>query len=148
MEDKYRALIFSAVRGDGTACQSCGSNNKVPTSENDGIDTCARVYAQGYAGCPIVERTVVDVYNFKPPAITAPHVGMVDPLADVPLNNLFFVGVEGSGALRLIKNPAILSRVDAVNLAAWLLILADHHRHLDSFGKLIDRIMESDGVDG
>jgi len=58
---EFRKLIFDAVRGDRAACSQCKHN------DGDGMP-CNLVEVPGlepeYGKCPVVERTIVNAYNF------------------------------------------------------------------------------------
>lgn len=62
MFDRYRKMIFDAIRSDRAACSQC----KHDAGEDAG---CGAVHNDTgdnqYANCPVVERAVVNAYNFR-----------------------------------------------------------------------------------
>jgi hypothetical protein len=53
--------------------------------------------------------------------------------------NKFFVGMRGD-QIQIMKSPAVLSKADALNLAGWLVALADFSPDHAEFHALLKEI--------
>lgn len=51
--------------------------------------------------------------------------------------NKFMIGVQGESLIPMMPLPRKLSKADALNLAAWLVALADED---DQFAALLERV--------
>lgn len=60
-------------------------------------------------------------------------------IEDLDAANHFFVGVQGDKIVTL-RGSLRLSRDEALNLAAWLVVLADRD---DEFGLLLEKVQNS-----
>lgn len=59
------------------------------------------------------------------------------PETDIDTTNKFMVSLHGDGIVMLRRPASQLSKAEALNLAAWLVALADRH---DSFPALLEAV--------
>lgn len=60
-------------------------------------------------------------------------------LDTIDASNKFFVGVQGDNIV-ILRPCQQMSKADAINLAAWLVCLADTN---DSFGLVIEKVQST-----
>lgn len=63
----------------------------------------------------------------------------MNTMENLDASNKFFVGVQGDQIVIMNCTPRI-TKADALNLAAWLVVLADSD---DSFGLMLEKVQNS-----
>jgi hypothetical protein len=57
--------------------------------------------------------------------------------------NKFFVSSVAGERFKLMRSPGIMSADDALNLAAWLVAMADHSPNHERFAEVLRAVQET-----